>query len=440
MDWLCGRKATVMGLGRHGGGVEAARFLARHGAEVTVTDLAAADELADSLAALADVPIKRYRLGGHAEVDFTSTNLVLVNPAVRLDDPHLALAARAGAELVTDIELLLDLCPAKIIGVTGSNGKSTTSAMIAAILEADGRRTWLGGNIGRSPLPALDSMTADDWIVLELSSFQLAHLRRPEERRKRRMPEIAAVTNCTANHLDWHADFADYRRAKQRLLAWQDAAGVVVLNTLDDEVSQWASIAAGRIATIAADDAIPPLAVRGKHNRINARCAAAAALAAGCGESAIARGLGNYHGLPHRLERVAEVAGRIFYNDSMATTPESVVAALEAAERPTWLLAGGKDKGGDYSALGAAICRKARGACFYGAARERLIEAANRAAGSGEGRLELRETLPEALLWCWAQSKPGDAILLSPACSSHDQFRDYIHRAEVFSAEIARLV
>jgi UDP-N-acetylmuramoylalanine--D-glutamate ligase len=338
-----GRRVTIMGLGHFGGGAAAARWLARQGAVVTVTDLADDNTLADSLAELAGEAIADFHLGGHREEDFRRADLVVVNPAVRPDNRFLEIAGESGARLSSEIELFMEACPARIVGVTGSNGKSTTAGMTAAILAADGRRAWLGGNIGGSLLGQLDRMGPGDWVVLEISSFQLWHLAGDA-----RMPEVAVVTGCSPNHLDWHGSYERYVAAKQRILSGQTPADLAVLNAHDAEVGSWCDLVRGRLLGLPNDDEIPPLCVRGEHNRVNAACAAAAAMGIGCDRAAIARGLGSFRPLPQRLERVAVVDGRTFYNDSAATTPEATVAALEALDAPVWLVAGGHDKGCDF--------------------------------------------------------------------------------------------
>ncbi|HUT93825.1 MAG TPA: UDP-N-acetylmuramoyl-L-alanine--D-glutamate ligase [Thermoguttaceae bacterium] len=414
-----------MGLGHFGGGVSAARWLARQGAEVTVTDRADEHALADSLAALCDEPIARFHLGGHREADFRHTDLVVVNPAVRPGSRFLEIARDSGACLTSEIELFLDACPARIVGVTGSNGKSTTAAMTAAILEADGRRTWLGGNIGTSLLDRLDHIGPDDWVVLELSSFQLWHLSQGV-----RMPEVAVVTNCSPNHLDWHQSYTHYRAAKQRILTAQDAEDLAVLNTLDAEVAAWGRLVRGRQAPLVAADEVPPVAVPGEHNRRNALCAATAAAAVGCGAEAVLEGLAAFSTLPQRLQPIGEIEGRRLYNDSSSTTPDSTVAGLRALEGPTWLLAGGSDKGIDFGALAAAIAERACGAAFYGAVRNELRRQVVARAPSLP--CTAVETMRDALSWCWHRSRPGDSIVLSPACASHDQFQNFRQRGEKF--------
>jgi UDP-N-acetylmuramoylalanine--D-glutamate ligase len=388
--------------------------------------------LAPALAALADVPIADFQLGGHREDAFRRADLIVVNPAVRPGNPLLEIARRAGVPRTTEIELFLRHCPARTVGVTGSNGKSTTAAMTAGIFQAAGTTSWLGGNIGGSLLDRLDAMTAADWVVLELSSFQLWYLDPAAP-----LPRIAVVTGCSPNHQDWHATMAEYVAAKQRLLTGQTPSDVAVLNTHDGEAASWRGCVRGRLATPWPLEEIPELQVPGRHNRINAACAAAAAMAGGCGREAVEAGLRAFCGLPQRLEPCGTAAGRRFYNDSAATTPESTIAALESLAEPIWLLAGGRDKGFDFSRLAAVMASRARGAAFFGSVAEslRLRVAAVRP----DLPCAAVETMDQAIQWCWSRSQPGDAILLSPACSSHDQFRNFRERGERFAARVAEL-
>ncbi len=442
MDYR-GRRATIVGLGHFGGGVAAARWLARQGAIVTVTDLADEHALADALPLLADVPIAALHLGGHREEDFRDADLIVVNPAVRPSSPWLQVARSLGARLCTELELFIENCPARIIGVTGSNGKSTTAAMTAAILKAAGRRTFLGGNIGGSLLEQLPQIGPDDWVVLEISSFQLWHStpHAPREGSAHGVCRlhVAVVTGCSPNHLDWHESYADYVAAKQRILTGQTPEDFAVLNSFDAEVASWSPLVRGRHAPCAdirtrrvrnTMTTCRRLQVPGRHNRINAACAAAAAMAAGCRREDVRRGLEGFRGLPQRLEWFAVVDGRRFYNDSTATTPESTIAALRSLDVPVWLLAGGKSKGFDFRPLAAEIVGRARGAAFFGSAREELLAQVTARAPSFP--CAAVETLEEALSWCWPRSEPGEAIVLSPACASTDQFLNFRQRGERF--------
>ena len=215
-----GKRVTVMGLGRHGGALGVVRFLVERGTRVTISDAASADSLGDSLDALRGVAVARLNLGGHQQRDFAGADLVVVNPAVPPNNPWLAWIVSHGIPITTEIELALAHCRGRVIGVTGSNGKSTTACMIDHLLRSSGIQSWLGGNFGGSLLTDVARIAADDWVVLELSSFQLARITAP------RPVEIAVVLNCTPNHLDWHLDFDSYKRAKQQLLALQNAEGI----------------------------------------------------------------------------------------------------------------------------------------------------------------------------------------------------------------------
>jgi UDP-N-acetylmuramoylalanine--D-glutamate ligase len=430
IDWS-GRAVTVMGLGTHGGGVAATRYLAQRGARVTVSDSADRATLVDSIAELCDLPLVAIHTGGHVALDF-QTEFVVVNPAVRPDHACLRIARRCGARLISETELFLADCPGQVIGVTGSNGKSTTCTMLHAILSVDGRRTWLGGNIGRSLLGDLERMTPADWVVIELSSFQLAHLS-PDAR----MPRRAVVTSCSPNHLDWHESVANYVAAKQRILGGAQGDSQVVLGALGAATACWAESAGSRAVAPWPLEKVPLLSVPGMHNRRNAACAAATAALAGVDEATIAGALAGFRGLPHRIELVAEIAGRRFFNDSKSTSPEAAMAALSAVDGDIWLVAGGHSKGAHFGELAGAIFALSRGAALFGEARAHLRAEIVRK--SPTFALSSVACLEDAVGWCWRQSRPGDTILLSPACASHDQFRDYRERGETFRAVVGQI-
>ena len=421
-----GSLTTVMGLGHFGGGVAAARWLAESGARVTVCDSADQQSLAGAVGELADCNIAAFEFGPHREENFRDAELVVVNPAVRPENLMLEVARRGGAQLSSEIELFMRACPAKIVGVTGSNGKSTTAAMIASISEVDGRRTYLGGNIGGSLLGSLEQITADDLVVLELSSFQLYHLSPNAP-----MAQVAVVTGFSPNHLDWHDTLDDYVAAKQRILTLQTATDVAVLPTYDPAVGSWKNIVRGELLPSVELSELPRLSISGEHNRRNAACAMAAARAVGCSQSAIEDGLRAFGGLSQRMELVAEIDGRSFYNDSAATTPESTISALRSIERPLWLLAGGRNKGLDLDELAGEIVRTAKGAAFFGSVGEQLRRQV--IAQNESFPCVAVSTMNEALRWCRRQSAPGGAIVLSPGCASTDQFTNYRQRGEEFA-------
>ncbi|MDB5339554.1 MAG: murD [Planctomycetaceae bacterium] len=446
------RRVTVMGLGSFGGGLGAVQFLAQQGARVTVTDNRSAAELSESLAQLAEIPSITYHLGGHQREDFSTAELLVVSPAVPKDNPFLRIAIDAGVPLTSEMNLFWELNPARVIAVTGSNGKSTTTAMTHAILQATGRTCWLGGNIGRSLLPNVAEIQPSDAVVLELSSFQLEDLDRLQ-----RSPHVAIVTNFSANHLDRHGTLENYRLAKQAILRWQTPADFAILNQDDAFVASWSTRgptlyfglkdtgreglflegkdhAVFRFAGQERRLAVPEwLSLPGVHNLQNALAAACAACALEAPVEAIERGLRGYKALPHRLELVAAVAGRQFYNDSLATTPESAIVALAAFEQPIILFAGGYDKGSDLTEMAYAIALKpVKAVALMGTTGPRLNELLDQFDPEKRIRRRVCEDFPTAFNWAVSESMRGDILLLSPGCASYDSFRNFVDRGTQF--------
>ncbi len=410
-----------MGLGRFGGGLAAAKWLNEQGAEVLVTDLASEQDLADSLAQLP--PEIETRLGAHDPADFAVADLVVVNPAVPKPwrNELLHTAQKHAALVTSEIELLVERLPSRerVIGVTGSAGKSTTATLIAEGLRATGVTTHLGGNIGGSLLPELDTITPDDHVVLELSSAQLWWLARSNW-----SPHIAVVTNLAPNHLDWHAEFSHYEKAKKQILADQQEGDIAVL---PDELADWSPERAHII------EPTKPLRLLGAHNRKNASLALTAISALrGAASDALARAetaIAGVPGLPHRLQVLTKPGAPIrCVNDSKSTTPEATLLAVEACAGPArvHLIAGGYDKGADLAAISNLAPQLA---ALY------TIGATAEAIG---GRV--CNTLDAALAAAAAAAKPGDTILLSPACASWDQFRDFRDRGDQFAAWVEKFI
>ncbi len=450
-----GRRVTIMGLGSFGGGVALTRYLATQGASVTVTDLQSADALQASLAALRDLPV-RYVLGEHRPPDFLDTDVVFVNPAVPLTSPYLALARTRGVPLDSEMNLFVRQCRGRIIGITGSVGKSTTTSLLGSILQGHDPRTLVGGNIGRSLLPSLSDITPDTLVVLELSSFQLEHLAWQHY-----SPPLAIVLNLAPNHLDRHGTMEAYQRAKEHILAYQTPADTAILNWDDAIVRHMARRGQGQRLYFSMQDTLPEgfyrqgttlvmakaghttplcqqsdLSVRGAHNFSNAAAAAAAAAILGVPPATIAQGLSTFRGLPHRLERVATKSGVEYYNDSKATTPLSTMRALQAFEMPVILLAGGYDKGTPFEELGQVIQRRAKVALVYGKTAAQLAQAIAQAARDApagpQPQVVQLLNLAAAVQQAAALAEPGDVVLLSPACASYDQFAHYEARGEHF--------
>jgi UDP-N-acetylmuramoylalanine--D-glutamate ligase len=448
LDWR-GLRATVMGLGSFGGGEGAVRFLAERGARVTVTDLKSADALGAVVSRVAALPGVTLHLGAHDPADFRDSNLLVVNPAVPRGHPLLRHAIDAGVRFTSEMNLFWMLNRSRTIGVTGSNGKSTTTTLIHDMLQAAGFPARIGGNIGRSLLPEVGNIGTSDWSVLELSSFQLADLDH-----LRCSPEIAVVTNFAPNHQDRHASLDEYRAAKQTILRWQSPDDVAILNADDPDVARWRVLGRrltfggrGTDAQLDGSSIIVrcngqtvelPLAasqsLTGHHNAANVAAAALAALAAGADCDAIRAGIHDFRGLPHRLEFLVEHRGRLFYNDSKSTSPEAAIAALDAvgALGRIVLLAGGADKHVDLSRLAGAIRERVAAVALIGETApqlERLVQA-------GQGKqpaLHRAASLREAFDWAIQQSAPGDVILLSPGCASLDWFASYDDRGRQFA-------
>ncbi len=434
-----GRRVTVMGLGAFGGGVGAVQFLAERGAMMTVTDQRSETALAATLQELQDLPALRYRLGGHDASDFITAELLVVNPAVPREHPLLQQARDAGVPLTSEMNLFWQHNPAPVLAVTGSNGKSTTTAMLQNILQQTGGRAWLGGNIGKSLLPRVDQIRPDDVVVLELSSFQLTDLDRLHV-----SPRVSVITNFSPNHLDWHPSLEHYRWAKQTMLRYQSSADVAVLNAEDPDVRTWPTHGITRFFGM--NDDVSGWCINdwvtlpGEHNRANARAAAHAAAAWGASAAHIETGLRTYRALPHRLQFVGEAAGRKFYNDSLATTPESVIVGLAAFHQPVVLLAGGYDKHVDLSAMAAAIAMNAKAAALMGTTaallKSQIESTLNRRCLASEPLPDF----PTAFAWAVTQSAPGDVVLLSPGCASYDWFRNFADRGEQFTAAARRWI
>ncbi len=450
-----------MGLGRFGGGAGVTRWLAAQGADVLLTDLADETALRDPVKEFGDLVRRgavRLRLGGHNVSDFTDTDLVVANPAVPQpwENRFLRAAGAAGIPVTTEIRLLVERLPERrnVIGVTGSAGKSTTSAMIAHAIRslnahdesanrgASRASVHFGGNIGGSLLNEVASVASGDIVVLELSSAMLHWLSRgsgyPDA--PGWSPGIAVVTNCKPNHLDWHTDFEDYRRAKQQILRDQDAGDTAVLH---ESVREWECRGRGIVVADSEAESVGRLAVPGRHNRLNAAMALRVIEAIGGNRERAVAALARFPGLPHRLQLVGEFvlpgAGEgapvRVYNDSKSTTPESVCLALEAMGEDSRgsighvrLICGGYDKKIDLSPMARAAA-KCAGVYTIGATGRAVAESVS-AAG---GRAEFCEVLERAVEHACADMRPGNVLLLSPGCASWDQFTNYEERGERYS-------
>jgi len=494
------KRVTLMGLGLFGGGVGAARFLIRQGASLTVTDLRSDQVLTESLKALKGLPIA-FRLGGHLEADFREADVVVVGPAVPKESPFLQMARETGTTVVARDNLIFQWCPAPILGVTGSNGKTTTVSLIGEMFRRICPGTIVGGNIGGSVLDQIEKIHADTPVILELSSFQLEDLQEIGM-----SPHVAVVTNLSPNHLDRHGTFEKYIRAKKGIIRHQRADDVAILNYDDPAVRLWAGECPGKVVFFSVRNQLPegvfiqdgrivvrlnptPLAPQrlqraqrrppkqepkfpfsessahpacsavrtssgvsedicgteelilpGRHNIENALAATAAAWISGVEKGPIAEVLRSFEGVAHRLEFLREIQGVRYYNDSIATTPESVIAALDSFEGGIVLIAGGSDKGISFDRLADEIVRKARAIVLIGTTASKIASRVEARRGSRVHPFVTRcDSLEEAVQHAQRGAQSGDVVLLSPACASYDMFRNFEDRGNRFKALVERL-
>ncbi len=453
---LDGRKVLVLGLGDTG--LSMARWVAARGARVTVADTRTAPPQAGALAR--ELPQAVIECGGIRESSLRDAELIAISPGVDRRMPAIDAAIKRGTPVAGDVELFAQALPRlkskpRVIAITGTNGKSTVTQMAGDICAAAGRNTVVAGNIGTPVLDALDAVerggAVPDVFVLELSSFQL-------ESTASLNADAATMLNLSEDHLDRYDGIDDYARAKQRVF---NGDGAQILNRADARslamaqagrvvhrfgsdapqgANEWGIAGvAGNQALMRDSDALLPLAelpVAGLHNAANALAAAALCHAIGIDDSAIAKALRAFKGLPHRVEQVGTLDGVTYYDDSKGTNVGSTVAALGGFTQPVVLIAGGEGKGQDFAPLREPVKRRARAVILIG--RDALlIEAA--LAGCGVPCTRASD-MDDAVTQARARACCGDAVLLSPACASFDMFRNYNHRGEVFAAAVKKLV
>jgi UDP-N-acetylmuramoylalanine--D-glutamate ligase len=448
---LKGKKVLVVGLGKSG--LAAALFLRHQGAQVTVSDIRSAESLAREIPALLDEGIM-VEAGGHGLLTFRRQDLIVVSPGVPLDTPELVQARNFGRPVIGELELAARFLKGIVLAITGSNGKTTTTTLAGEMLKEAGYRTLVAGNIGLAVVGLVEESTDATWSVLEVSSFQL-------ESTEEFHPKIAVILNITPDHLDRHGTFENYALAKERIFAKQDAGDCVVLNadsartaeaavrskapvhwfSARHEVSQGAWVREGNLVYRAAPNAaietilpVKKIPLKGEHNVENVLAAACAARLAGVGAATIANAIAKFQAVEHRLEYVATINGVEYYNDSKATNVDATEKAVAAFPGCIHLILGGKDKGSPYTPLSPLLRQRVRAVYTIGAAAP-IIEAQLR----GVVPIHSSGTLAGAVNAAAAAARPGDVVLLAPACSSFDQFENYEHRGRVFKQLVAEL-
>lgn len=439
------KRVVIMGLGRFGGGFDSTLFAAKAGAKVLVTDLASRGDLEGTICELRDYDIE-YRLGEHCEDDFRRAEVLIVNPAVPPDNKFVEITRKAGGLVTSQMELFFEMCPARIIGITGANGKSTTTSLTAHLLESGGGQevggyghVWLGGNIGYHPLlDIVDQIQSDDLVVLEISNFQLEQLSQIQA-----APHISLITNLTANHLDRHGTFESYCRVKEGIFKYQKtgatAPAISIFNAEDAITRAWyqkyLNDPGRKCLAFSADD-VPAECRRafrlpGRANLSNLAAALAVVSSFDIEPDRIAGAIETFEGLPHRCRFVAEANGVRWYDDSKATTPVSTMAALNGIEEPKILIAGGYDKQISFAELGDCIAKRAKAVVLVGQTAPKIAEAV-KSAGSTDCEIRYADSMEQAVSVCAEIAVLGDVVLMSPACASYDMFKNYTQRSEAF--------
>jgi UDP-N-acetylmuramoylalanine--D-glutamate ligase len=450
-DWH-GRRAVVLGLARQGKAL--ARYLAAHGVEVVMSDVKPAEDLQPELEELADLSL-RYELGGHPEAMLEGTDTLFLSGGVPADLQIVERARKVGITITNDAQLFLERAPARVVGITGSAGKTTTTSLVAEManvgFRGTDRRVWLGGNIGFPLINSIEEMGSEDLAVMELSSFQLEIMTKS--------PQIAAFLNLAPDHLDRHGDMDTYRAAKARILEFQGPDDAAVLNSSDPFVWELQSDVQGRLFTfgleleagqqggyVEAGDlklqiggqkfticSLAEIPLPGRHNQLNLLAAAVLAVVADVPMEAIQQVARTFRGVDHRLEYVRTVGGVEWYNDSIATTPDRAIAAIRAFEQPQVLLAGGRDKDLDWNQFAQIVQQRVRAIVLFGEAAEKIERALVDTNIPGTDLLiERADNLQAAVEKAKEISQPGDVVLLSPGGTSFDEFENYEARGESF--------
>jgi UDP-N-acetylmuramoylalanine--D-glutamate ligase len=445
---LRGKRVLVVGLARTG--VATAVFCAERGAHVTGTDLRNESEIREAIARLKAASVN-LELGGHRKKTLVEQDLIIPSPGVPADAPLLKAARDRGIPIWSEIELAYRFLKGRLIGITGSNGKTTTTSLIEHILKSAGFKTVLAGNIGTPLIGCVGQTSAETTAVVELSSFQLELIQSFRS-------NISVFLNLTPDHLDRHRTMEAYGATKARLFLNQTEADIAILNADDpattpyapakpqvfwfsrkQRVAQGAFVRNNEIVfrnqgeeeAVLTLEAIP---LAGAHNLENVLAATAATRLAGADRAAIAKGVKSFTGVEHRLEFITEIGGVRYYNDSKATNVDATLKALDAFSRRVLVILGGKDKGSDYTVLQKPLREKAILALLIGAAAEKIEKEI-----AGSVAIERAGSLERAVEIASREARPGDVVLLAPACASFDQFQNYEHRGRVFKDLVRQL-
>ncbi|MFP3867462.1 MAG: UDP-N-acetylmuramoyl-L-alanine--D-glutamate ligase [Desulfobacteraceae bacterium] len=446
---LAGKKILVVGLGKTG--VALCKFLAHQGARVIVTDAAPAETLGPVMEEVRELVVE-MALGQPQPPQMGDIELIIISPGVPPELPWLQQAVSEGIPLMGELELASRLLRVPVAAISGTNGKTTTTELVGAMLRASGQRILVGGNIGTPLIELIASQERLDYLVLEVSSFQL-------DTAWSFRPQAAALLNISADHLDRYASFAAYVKSKASLFRLQGPEDLAVLNADDPWVAPLAAqlrpqiclfstqkpVRTGawraggalcvRLASgLEAEFPVADIKLSGHHNQENIMAALLLALNLGASPRSCRQVLESFPGLPHRLQWVATIDGVRFYDDSKGTNVGAVTRSLAHFTDPLILIAGGRDKGGDYGPLAPLIRERVKALILIGEARQNMAAALGHLANT-----QLAADLPQAVQLAWEEARAGDVVLLSPACSSFDMFKDYAERGKVFQASVRGL-
>jgi len=458
------KKVTIIGLGLHNGGVGAAKFFSRANAKVLVTDLRSREELAESIEKLKKESIK-YVLGQHRPEDFINTDLVIQNPAVKSKSKYLEIARENKVPIETDIGIFFELCPAPIIGITGSRGKSTVSALTARFLKRKYSEVILAGNIRTSVLTKLKKIDKNSIVVLELSSWQLAGLKS-----HKKSPYCAAITNIMPDHLNRYKDMEYYIRDKKKIFKWQKSKNYLILNYDDEKVREFSQEAKSQILYYSQENkkksdfqgsfindgkiyfnseeicSLKEIRLKGKHNVSNVLAAITIAKLHDVSNKSIQKTLSKFKGIEGRLEFIKSVNGIKYINDTTSTIPEACLAALDSfPKRNIILIAGGADKNLEFKKLAEVVVKRVKAIILLkGSATDKIKEEIEKELKLKNQRIEIigpLDNMEEAVMESTEQAKKFDEaiVLLSPACASFGIFRHEFERGEKFNEAVALL-
>jgi UDP-N-acetylmuramoylalanine--D-glutamate ligase len=456
VDELAGKRVVILGLARQG--VAMARYAYQAGAHVIASDIRSAGELEENLESVSDLSIELV-LEEHPLILLEGVDVLVISGGVPADLPIVKEAQRRGILVTNDSLEFIKRAPCRVIGITGSAGKTTTTALTGAMVEESGRKTWIGGNIGRPLLTELPNMSSTDIVVQELSSFQLEMWTQS--------PPVSAVLNITPNHLDRHSDMDDYLRAKANILRFQSEMDIAVLSADDPGARNINSEVVGRLRTFSLENqvtdgafvegesllirdelsetvvcGIDQIPLRGRHNISNVLAAITLADSVGASPSSIKDAIANFNGVPHRLELVSTINNVQYINDSIATAPERALAALDSFSEPVILLAGGRDKDMVWDEWARRVLIQTRSVVLFGELApllERKLMAATADSDTNHFQSIRTQSMEEAVTVASQISEPGDVVLLAPGGTSFDSFVDFEARGVAFRQLVHRL-